>query len=115
MMDKEVKKELQMFAELCSKKDYDIITGKEISFDDFNRVSYILNKLGLVNLSINFHLKHYDNYESIIEGLDDVAQRYGECEYMKTYYADMCEEWINEFVSNIKDEKTKERVLDKMK
>lgn len=61
MKREQVRKERLLFLALCSETDRLLISGQqELSLDDFNRISYLLESLGLLNYCVAFEMEHSD-------------------------------------------------------
>lgn len=119
MFDDDVRKELNMFKEISSVDDYNKITGEEISYSDYRRLSYILDTIGYDNLSIYLYNKNCERFNDIELQLESMQKEYSvfneEEDNIDVYYDDVCEEWLREFVMNIKDKSIREKMMYKVR
>lgn len=61
MKREQVRKERLIFLALCPETDRLLIRGqRELTLDDFNRISYLLESLGLTNYCVTFEMEHSD-------------------------------------------------------
>lgn len=106
LMNNNLKRELELFQKLSTEKDYELITSEVISFQDYQRLSYIINKLNLMDLDIYFFTKHHDRFEKLIKQLDNLDK-----EYEPYIDVDLLDDWLKTFAENISDEKDKDYIL----
>lgn len=118
MLSDKILKELDMFKKISSIDDYNKITGEELSYDDFVRLDCILDIIEFDNLRIHLHNKFYERFKEIERQLEEIEKEYISIDDELggvTYYDDMMEEWLREFIMNIDDKATREELMDKAK
>ena len=119
MFEDDVKRELMMFKEISSIDDYKKVTGEEISYSDYQRLGYILDTIGFDNLSIHLCNKHCGKFEEKETQLEKMKKEYAilnsEEDNIDVYYEDLSEEWLREFVMNIKDKSIREKIMYKVR
>lgn len=98
LMEKELKKELKLFQSLSSKEDYELIEREDISFEDFERMTYILQTLNLIKLDIYFFNKNIRKFQKQYEQLERINN-----EYEAYVDMDVLDNWQKSFVNGIKD------------
>ena len=103
MKDKNLENELKIFESISSKEDYQLIIKDEIGFEDFERLSFILQKLDLLNINLALHEKHFDKFKVKYEMLNKLNQEYGPCVDI-----DKIDEWLDNFLNNISDDNKRE-------
>ena len=117
-MRDELKKELELFKKISSIEDYEKVTGEEISYSDFVRLDYVLDTLEFEEIKVEMHNKHYQKFTEKEKALKQIEEEYDmlnaeDEEYI--YYDDIYEQWLMEFISNIKDENIREEMMYKAK
>lgn len=92
-------KEKYLFLALCPQSDRELIQNKKgITLEDFDRISYLLYKLGLNCYEIRFQMEHKDLLQQLGEQIKsevendtvDIAK-----ELMKH------EQWLNDFIRQL--------------
>ena len=104
-----LEKEIEMFREICSDKDYEFIINNEIKSHDFFRINSILTAIKFDFLQVYFFNKHCEKFKGQIEYLyqiNDDIEGNGDIE--------LYEEWVDKFVEDIEDEVLKQKILERM-
>lgn len=105
----DLEKEMKMFREICSDKDYELIVNNEIKSHDFFRINSILTAIKFDFLQVYFFNKHCEKFKGEIEyiyNVDDDIQEYADIE--------LYEEWVDKFVEDIEDEVLKQKIVERM-
>lgn len=102
-----MKQQLLFFA-LCSDTDKDLILGKtELNISDFDRLSYLINQLGLHDFEIDFEMQHK-------ELLDELGNQILNAVETDTVDINeeriLCRKWIQEFVDQLPNGKIRKYV-----
>ncbi|WP_455616977.1 hypothetical protein [Eisenbergiella sp.] len=103
-MEKVVERELEIFRNISSRHDYELIISEGIKFSDFMRLDYLLRELGLMSLEIYFSKRHYVKFEKQMEYLETLDTISPIIDY-ETYF-----EWKRDFLINIKDKGERDRI-----
>ena len=99
----EAEKEKILFLSLCSEKDAKkILNMEEMTCKDFERIHYLVTKVGLEKLSYEMH-KRFELQEA--ELIENIVQ--GEPDGYPEEKAALYEEWLEEFCENIRNENLK--------
>lgn len=104
-----LEKEMKMFREISSDKDYKVIVSDDIKQHDFFRINSILTAIKFDCLQVYFFNKHCEKFKGQIEYLyqinDDVEGK-GDVE--------LYEEWVDKFVEGVEDETLRQKIIDRM-
>lgn len=103
-MEKVVERELEIFRNISSRNDYELIISEGIKFSDFMRLDYLLRELGLMSLEIYFFERHYVKFEKQMEYLETLDTISPIIDY-ETYF-----EWKRDFLINIKDKGERDKI-----
>ena len=105
-MNDNVIKELELFKKISSDRDYNIVIGDDLTFQEYRRMEYILVALKMDYLLLYFCNKNYSKFKEKIKYLE-------RNDYESEIYIDidMYEKWLEEFTLNIEDEELKREVM----
>lgn len=99
----EAENEKILFLSLCSEKDAKkILNMEEMTCRDFERINYLVTKIGLEKFSYELH-KQFELQEA--ELIENIVQ--GEPDGYPEEKAALYEQWLEEFCENIRNENLK--------
>ncbi|MCR0264751.1 hypothetical protein MKC73_12680 [[Clostridium] innocuum] len=94
-----MEKEKNLFLALCSPKDAEIIQGKRSpSLEEYEHISYLLDKLGLTDYAVFFQMKHKNLLDKLAEQIQTEIETDSidiECECARY------EAWLEAFLSQL--------------
>lgn len=104
-MEKRVKQQRLLFLSICNLKDRKKLIGEEImSIRDFERISYLLDVLGLDEYRVVFDMEHKDLLEGLAGNIkQEVNQQIIMDEYLLQDQLDMVEDWKEDFINELPD------------
>ena len=108
------KDDLDMFKRISTNDDYEIVIKDDIKFEEFIRIDYILDTIGLDDLKIYFFEKHYDKFKERMKQLDKIELE-DDIIDDELYVDDLEFNWLESFVSKIQDKELRESMMDKLK
>lgn len=116
MQQKDIEKLAFLF--LCGKRDKDILTGTEnMSFSDFERLTYMMDLLGLDAYNLETIKEYYRQFEEQFCNLERIKQEESSDVEYEPSGIDMeqCDKWIEEFCSHVPDKRIRKWIEDQIK
>ena len=104
-MEKRVKQQRLLFLSICSLRDQEKLIGKEVmSIHDYERISYLLDALGLEEYKIAFDMEHKDLMDELAGSINQEADRQEIMdEYVLQDKLDVVECWKENFINALPD------------
>lgn len=104
----QTEKEKRLFLSLCSSSDADLLLGKKpMSVNDFERLYYLIDSLGLEHYSLELALEKGDLMEKLADSMDKKLESRSFCLEKDIKIQ---ETWIHEFLDQLPDEKLKKYI-----
>ena len=99
------KQQRLLFLSICSLRDRKKLIGEEImSISDFERISYLLDALGLEEYKIAFDMEHKDLLEELAGNIKQEVNRQSiKDEYLLQNKLDVPEYWQENFMNTLPD------------
>lgn len=114
VLDKKTRSEQRKFFRLCSEEDRLKLIGKQtMTINDLERISYLVETLGFIDYYIYITSRFGDVWDKLVER-DRFLDEKGLHSDGWFFYEGMprYEQWFKDFCDGIKNEKTKEKILE---
>lgn len=96
----QLKKEKLLFLALCSEKDRQYINeNTDLPIADFERITYLLNALGLKNYLLSFEFEHEDSMTELAQQILDEVESPEKIEAKEMIVE--IENWLKEFCDGL--------------
>lgn len=108
MSETQIKKEKCLFLSMCSIADEEMILERRpLTIEDFGRISYLLQTLGLENYCVDFQMCHAD----LLEQLANQIQNETELEQVDiANELSKREQWFDDFIQHLVSDRMKKYI-----